>query len=741
MSDKKSIYWAALPKEELGDELADRIREYYELLSTCGLIELWRTSHAHNYGLDPQGQGHETSSIVEFGDNGEKLGVRSNQVRSLLSYILTSATADRPALQPKAINSTAKAMAQVGTARRVLEYYMKHKGMERQLKSCALRALLYGKGYLWQTWDPSLGKMVAQPPPAPVPGQPPPDPTQPPPEPVMAREGDLIYQACSPMEVVCDLDRNAGDHDWFTVRQSRNRYDVSAVYASDATDDGASSPANDLRDQILDLQTDVLESAMVSRIGFGLHRRKHEQASDVYIYHFLHKRTPSVPEGRYAIMAGDGLILFDGPLPFDEVPIDEMVPEEFLEAGSVGYASAWDLIGLQDAYDALLSTCMTNFDAFGHSDMLIPSGVELEVEEVREGLNAIRYPAGPDNRPSMLEKFSIRGEVFTLKEWLKSDMELATGVNSVARGEPEASLKSGAALALVQAQAIHFQSGFVGSYVQLIETSATKTVGILKQYAKTTRIAAIAGSNDPDGLKAFSSHDLDQIDRIEVEQGNPIFRTLAGKFDMANNLLERGLIKDPAQYYQVLETGRLEPVSDPLRKCALMVAEENEALMLSPQVAPKQAQPPMPGMPPKPPVNYVPTVPALMSDDPVAHIKGHMGVLDSQENRANPTIVASVTAHVLDHLDVWRNAPQDFLQLMGYPLPPPLPGDPAAMHAQAQQGQDQAKGKGAPPGKTQDQGKKPPAGDGTQPGQDAPDQGSGMPSLPKPAQDPLADMR
>lgn len=699
MLSNEDQYWAAVPKEDFGTELVEQIRRYYETLRRAGLITLWRSAHAAYYGLGPDGTGIETTQVFQFGDDGEKLGVRSNQLRSLIKYMLAVCTADRPSVVPKPINASVQAISQVPVARRIFDYYFAKRGLESKLKSGVLRSLLYGKGWIWQSWDPSTGT----------------------PGPDGKAEGDLVYRACSPLEVACDMERDPHDHDWVIVRRLRNKYDLAAVFAPD---DEA------LRDELINLESDCLERAMAARISFALGRAGAQESDQAAEYHFMHRVTPAMPHGRYVIMVGDGKVLFDGELPYADLPMTEIVPEEFLEAGSLGFASAWDLMGLQQAYDALLSTCMTSFDAYGIQDLMLPDGIELSTEEVRDGLNVIRYPQGEHNRPYMLEKFSLKEEVFKLRDWLKGDLELASGVNSVARGEPNSSLKSGSALALVQAQAIHFQSGLVEAYVHAIEDVGSKSIRILKQFAQPAKLAMIAGANDPDGLRAFSKPDLGAIDRLEVERVNPVFRTLAGKFDIANNLLDRGLIKDINQYYQVLESGRLEPVTDPARRSAQQVQAENELLMAGPPAGPTPD--PLTGQPKLDangqPTFSVPTVPAVWTDDIVEHLTGHKSVLDSPEVRSNPQALNAVVSHIQDHLTQWRMAPKDALLLLGYPLPPPLPGDPMVQAPTEP---------GAPAGPTQDEGAKPASG-GEQEGQDAPDEGSGMPSLPSPAKPPQA---
>lgn len=727
--EDENPYWAAAKAEDIASEIKERASEYYQALEEGGLLDLFKSAHGHFYGLNPQGS-HETSKIVEFGVDGEKLGVRSNQLRSIIRYILTSTTADRPSLNPRAMNNTAAALAQVPTARRALEYYHKNKRMERKLHGVALRALLYGKGYLIQGWDASVGRLAKFPDQqdpatgATIPGR-------------EAPEGDLFAMPASPMEVAIDLERAADDHDWMIFRRPRNRYDAAATYAPA----GQTKELDALRKDILSAEADFLDQSVASQIAFGLRKKDRSNSDILFEYHLMHRKTPAMPEGRYTIVLGEDLVVFDDALPYEDIPISEMIPEEFMEAGSVGYASAWDLIGMQQAYDALMSAAITNFDAFGHNDVLIPQGVELYVEELRDGLNVIRYPAGEFNKPSMLEKFSLKEEFFKLKDWMKGDMELVSGANSVARGEPEASLKSGAALALVQAQALHFQSGFMAAWSYLIEDSGTNTIRILKKYCEIERLSAVAGANDPDGLVAFKGSDMDQIDRVEVEQVNPIFKTLAGKFDVANNLLERGLILDVSQYFEVLETGRLEPVMDPMRQEHLFGEAVKEALMKGPEVRPKTKKDPL-GQevldtdPLGNTIMHVPDLPVMITDNPLICLGSAKHVLLSVENRKNVKIVLAATTYIQEVLRTWRSAPADLLQLLGYPMPPPMPGTPEYEAMLAAGKDDPPKGKdekSGPPGKGKPT---PPNGKGEQDPQGPPDKGSGMPSLPKPAQPP-----
>ena len=75
---------------------------------------------------------------------------------------------------------------------------------------------------------------------------------------------------------------------------------------------------------------------------------------------------------------------------------------------------------------------------------------------------------------------------------LIQSMETISGISSVTRGNPEASLKSGTALALIQSMSLQFISGLQQNYVKLIEDVGTNLINILKDYAKTPKTIAIS---------------------------------------------------------------------------------------------------------------------------------------------------------------------------------------------------------------------------------------------------------
>jgi hypothetical protein len=160
-------------------------------------------------------------------------------------------------------------------------------------------------------------------------------------------------------------------------------------------------------------------------------------------------------------------------------------------------------------------------------------------------------------------------------------------------------------------------------------------------------------------MKQFSGKDLDAIHRVTVDMGNPMTRTTAGKVNLADAFMERGMIENPDQYIQVVTTGRLEPVIEGKQANLLLTKGENEQLS---EGTPQRA---------------------LITDNHAKHILEHSTVLANPEIRQDPMnpIVAVTLAHIQEHIN-FANSPgyQMMAAMLGHqvmvpPAAPPMPQD------------------------------------------------------------------
>jgi hypothetical protein len=183
-------------------------------------------------------------------------------------------------------------------------------------------------------------------------------------------------------------------------------------------------------------------------------------------------------------------------------------------------------------------------------------------------------------------------------------------------------------------------------------------------------------------LKDFTGDDLKSINRVIVDLGNPVSRTVAGRIQMAQDLLQAQVIKKPEDYIQVIETGSTEPMVSDQRAEELLIDSENEAL--------RDGKP----------------VVVTAVDEHLKHIQCHKAVLAGNDERMDPALVDRVLAHIQEHITQLRTVDPALLNALGQapiavqpngaPTPPQGANAPQP-NAQPQPGQQMPAPAGTPP--------------------------------------------
>jgi hypothetical protein len=142
-------------------------------------------------------------------------------------------------------------------------------------------------------------------------------------------------------------------------------------------------------------------------------------------------------------------------------------------------------------------------------------------------------------------------------------------------------------------------------------------------------------------MKEFVGDDLSSINRVIVDVGNPLSRSTAGRVQMAEQMLQMGLIKEPQQYFAVINTGKLDIMTEDSMSEILLIRAENEKLMSGEKIN------------------------TIAFDSHAMHIKEHKNVLADPELRTNPELVANVLTHIQEHLDLLRTVDPFVLAVLG----------------------------------------------------------------------------
>ena len=610
-------YFAAQPAEDAVPILRRRADDWFETLTNNNYLDkikrCWLAYHGAYF--DDIGGGH---SITFGGEQGELTHLPINHFRNISQHILVMVTANRPSFQARSTNTDYKSLVQTNLANNLLEYYMREKRLEKTLRLAVEYAIVMGSGYIKMEWNATTGEIYDFN-----------EETQTP-----IYEGDVVFTNLSPFDVVFDSTKETTDLDWVIVRSWKNKFDIAAKYP-------------EFGDEIRSLQT---KSDMSK---FKLVGSSYDKTTDIPVYEFFHKRTESMPEGRYLMYLDDDTILEDAPIPYRELPIYRISPSDILGT-PYGYTTMFDLLPIQDGINILYSTALTNQNAFGVQNIYVPRGADISLNQLGGGLNVIEgnLQAG---KPEPLNLTETPKEIFDFMKQLESTMETISGVNSVARGNPETSLKSGNALALIQSQSLQFMSGLQAQYIQLIEDVGTGLVNLLKDFASVPRVAAIAGKHNKTEMKEFSGDDLDTVNRVIVDVGNALAQTTAGRVQIAEQLLQMMPEQmTPQQYINIMNTGKLESLTSSTNDELLLIKSENERL-----------------------IDGTAQVLALATDDHQIHIKEHKSVLADADVRLDPELSQRALDHISAHIKLLRETDADLLVLLGQQPLGEIGGTPA----------------------------------------------------------------
>lgn len=589
-------YWATKDTNELASELTKKIDIYDTYLVNSGTIEFLRDSYTSFYG---------DHKIRDLGASGELKGIKINHYASLIRNLISLVTNQRPAWQPIASNTDIESQSATILASSLLDFYMKNNRLERTFKNAALMASFLKEGWVSTTWDTNKGNLVAVDPDTQIP----------------IHEGDLDFKLHTLNDIIRDVNKRDMDFEWLIVREYKNKHDLIIQFPEFADKIAAQS----------------MDKTDMNKISIKQSVQDDTDSDLIPVFTFYHKICASLPSGRMAYFIQDQ-ILWESQLAYEKIPVFRISAEDIFE-DCFGHTPASDLLPIQKAIDTLASTLLTNNVTFGVQNIVADKNSGVSVTQLNGGMNLIEKNSG--TQISALQLTASAPETYKFFDVLIQQGQLLSGVNDAIRGQAPSGT-SGAALALLSQQAIQFANGLQQGWSALIEDVGTSAIQTLQKYANTKRVAVLSGKNHRSLLKEWSKADLQGVSRVTIEQGNPFSKTAAGRIQIAQDLLQNGMIENPAQYLTVLTTGQLEPIYESENRQLMLIRAENEKLSDGQAVR------------------------ALLTDNHDMHILEHASVLSSPETRDNPdsATVINTLAHIQEHLNLKQSMPPDLAALL-----------------------------------------------------------------------------
>lgn len=522
-------------------------------------------------------------------DKQGRMRINVAELQNFVQYTMSLLANQPSSFDPMAVNSDSKSQYQVKVSRNILDYYNESIDLNTNFKEALEMAIVTTESFMSLSWDRFSGEEYM----SDEDGK-------------MYHEGDITLDIHDLTDVVRDVtNRKRKDNYWYILRRQINKYELAARYP-------------DEEEYILNLGSEIEEN---KELNFDS-QSKSIESDMVYYYEFRHRRVSLLcPNGRQTIYI-PGRILEDNDLPYNDILIFKLAPKKEMRS-NFSWSNTYDLVGFQQALSKFYSIILTNLAAFGYQNVVSTRGSNISVSELAKGLR--HFEVNPGTEISGLNLTNIPREVFEAIGTFEKKSEGIEGLNSVIKGQPEASLKSGAALALVASQAISFLSGLDESYTKLQQDVATGIIDILKIYANTPRMVAISGKSNASLITTkFTKDTIADISRVLVKRSNPLSKTISGRINLAEMMMEKQQIT-PAEYLNVINTGQIESeIEGPTAEITL-VKSENERLRAGE------------------------AVPVIEFDDHPFHVQEHKTLLSDPVLRYEPELVRVVLDHITQH--------------------------------------------------------------------------------------------
>lgn len=624
-------YWASKSGLDLADECFRRVERYYNNLQNSFMYQRWARSYRIFYGLSGQEDPFDISKAGQAGDQGQLTSIKVNHSGNLARHSISLISQTVPDFEPIPTNADHESLEQVDLAKRVLNYYMDTRGVGDHLYDAATAGAIFGFAKLIPEWDPLAGAPLKVPVALPGGAQ-------------RKKTGDLIFNVFTPLDLVFNRFRFDNKHDWFITRRFVNRYDLAARYP------GVDSQ---LADEIIGFNAPkMLASVPTNRIESERSDQHTDEDDDLLpMYTLFHRKSDALQAGKYACFLSKNIMLYEGNLPYDEVPDVTISPGKILRS-PYGESGMHHVMGMQDTYDNVASSITTNNVAAGTQIIMVPEETDYSIDNVLEGLAILRYKAGPEGKlfPQALNLTAPNEEGLKYLNLIRSEMETVYGVPATMRGAPQPNVDSGSFGALISQQALTYMNAFQYSFQRGIGKTGDIIIAILKQYADQGIMAEIAGQDRAYEVVELTKDKLSNVHRVVVKSGNPASRTPEFNQAMAEKLLQAGVITDAKSFITMVRTGDIDTMVDPEESALMNIRRENELLA-------KGINPPV-----------------LATDDHHEHLKRNKQPLDSPAARNNPKAAQAVLAHLQQHITMLKTVDPELLMALGQtPLAPPAP--------------------------------------------------------------------
>lgn len=625
MEDKN--YFASEDPKRLAEYLFHHIQnwgsESTQSSVFSSVVNTWRRNLIAYYSPMINAQTWQ-SSLGYVGQQGEYVSMVVPVARTLIRQLVAIICKQRLAIECLTDITDSKGLQTARLGKAVCNDDIEQNHLEKKLDVVTEQMLVTGMGYLTCTWRTDKGFPYS----ANDDGS-------------VNYSGSNTYETPDCRDVIFDWSiRNQDDWDWVIIRQARNRWDLVSQHP-------------ELEDRIL-AQPSVQQSRQT--MGDVNYMSMYQDTERIFVYEFYYKPSPSLPKGRMTFFLEDRTTIYDDVNLYECLPIYQFKCEDIMGTG-LGYPLLSSLLPAQEMMDHGYSVQATNQASFGVQSVLVPKGSDISAQNI-EGLNFISYkPAGADGggKPEPLQLTSTPPEIPAFCKEMERLMESNASLNSALRGNPQAGVTAGTAIATLSANALEFVTP--ASKVVLIGLEKILMIGLLnyRRFAKIPRFVCVLGDQDIYLAKEFLGEDLKSIKRVKIRTQSPLMNSVSGRTQVADSLLQAGIITDPQAYIGLIEGQPVEALFHTELNENVAVQSEADALLEGKPIYP------------------------MITDNHPRFIRKLQSILYNADVRGNPELTQVVTDVIFERARLEQQLPPDIKAMLRTGMapqggPPPPPG-------------------------------------------------------------------
>ena len=510
-------------------------------------MALWRNYIAWNSTLfTPESF---DSALGSDGEVGEFVKVVSNQARSVGEQYISIIT--RQKLYWDAITdvNSANPINDCRLAKGIANAVTETQRVQSKFYAAAEKSYIYGAAFISSTWKTDKGYPYAV--------------DQ---DGTLAYSGDVEIGVHDVSDVVYDWSiEEWSDLPWVAIRRVKNKHDLAAQHP-------------DLADKILSTPSARSQKRLIPRFNM---LSSFDNPDMIYFWEFYLRPCPSVPKGRFVVYTDPNCVLFDDDNLYETIPVEPLMFSKIQGTG-LGKPRLSEMLPVQEIYDGILSTIASNVRAFGKQNIVMPDDADIDPVQIGDGMNVIRYhvnPTAPDGGiPKILDLLEIPAALFQFAGMMNTQVADLSGLSSTIRGNPPAGVTAASALATLTANASEFLSQAQLEYSMCCEKVMNHTINAYKRFATVEQTSKLVGTSSVGYVKTWKGEDLKSVQHIKLRQTNGLMDSLAGRQQIADNLLQAGLV-NAGQYVKIQSGAPVESLFEEVFTTEMAVQAEIDAIV------------------------------------------------------------------------------------------------------------------------------------------------------------------